>query len=152
MGDVAMSKERRATAENGGKRIDHRLAVFAMHVNNKVAPAEAMRLAGYSPGNIDHGATAYVERARALGLLVDPAAIQDAVAIIEQGLADLAREIVRVGKGERPRHGDQLDWIREAFDRSRGKPKTRTEVTGKDGEPVKVQTIVELDVGDDPRD
>lgn len=101
----------------------NRLTQFAMHVQAGELPAKAARMAGYADTTAHSEAGKLVERARAAGLLVDPVVLQDAVAIIEEALPDIAREIVAMAKGTRAKHNQQLEAIREAWDRARGKPK-----------------------------
>lgn len=101
----------------------NRLTQFAMHIQAGELPAKAARMAGYAETTAHSEAGKLVERARAAGLLVDPAVLQDAVAIIEEALPDIAREIIAMAKGTRAKHGQQLEAIREAWDRARGKPK-----------------------------
>lgn len=115
-----------------------RLVRFAAAVNRGDTYKAAALGAGYAASTADHDVGSLIERARAAGLLVDPAVVQDAVAIIEAGLGDLAREIVRVGRGEAPHHDEQLAWIREAFDRTRGKPKQPSTVDGSVGMELRI--------------
>jgi len=119
-----------------------RLTAFAVYVNAGMSSAEAARRAGYAETTARDQSALLVERARRAGLLVKPDVIQDAVAIIEAALPDLAREIVAMGRGERPKHRAQLDAIREAFDRARGKAVQRGEHTGAGGGPVAVTVEV----------
>lgn len=119
-----------------------KLTAFAAGVNAGMGLGEAARAAGYADTTARSGTPKLLADARAAGLILKPEAIQDAIAIIEEGLPDLAREIVAIGRGERPKHRAQLDAIREAFDRTRGRPKQGHEVTGAGGGPVETRIVI----------
>lgn len=112
------------------KRVDAMIASFAVYHAQGMKPRDAALLAGYAETTVNSSLARIEQRARDVGLLVDPAVLQDAVAILEQALPDIARRVAAVAKGEaEPSHDDQLDWIREAFDRARGRARQQVDVT-----------------------
>ena len=120
----------------------NKLTQFAAHVQAGMQATEAARLAGYAETTA-HNPQDIVARARAAGLLVDPAVLQDAVAIIEAALPDIARQIVAMATGQRAKHPQQLEAIREAFDRTRGKAKQAIDHTTA-GQPIGAIPIREV--------
>lgn len=114
----------------GGKTVPARLALFAAHHMSGMKPAEAALAAGYSPSYAKNQIGRIVEAARDAGLIVSPKVIEDAVAILEEALPDVARKLAAVAKGEEePTHDDQLDWVRELWDRARGRAGQKIDVT-----------------------
>lgn len=108
-----------------------RLVRFAaiLSADPSLSHGEAARRAGYSESTARSRATDLVSSARRAGLLIDPKPIQDAVAVIEAELPEIARVLVKLAKD-----GD-LDAIKEAFDRARGKAKQSVDITT-DGQPI----------------
>lgn len=108
-----------------------RLVRFAALIGSEpsLSVAEAARRVGYAESTASHQAAALMARARAAGLLVDPKPLQDAVAVIEARLPEIAEVLIRLAL-----EGD-LDAIKEAFDRSRGKAKASVDVTTA-GQPI----------------
>lgn len=112
------------------KRVDAMIASFAAYHASGMKPREAALQAGYSVVTVNSHLARIEQRARDAGLLVDPKVIEDAVAILEQALPDVARKLAAVAKGdEMPAHDDQLDWVRELWDRARGRAGQKLDVT-----------------------